>query len=141
MRQADDTTSEEAAPTAVAAESASPAPAATEAEPAVTSKPEVKPAAPAAEKAVTAESNRIHPSTIGRVANDPRVAPGQPVQGPVLQQGVARMTAPSPATGTRTVPEGHPSLVGRVSNDPRAANLASPANDADQVRELAEDAG
>lgn len=87
----------------------------------VTSETPVVEPTPAAEQSAPAEVAPVaaHASTLGRLANDPREQPGQPVVQPVLQPGVALTAAPVPATGHRAVPQDHPSLVGRVANDPR----------------------
>lgn len=82
---------------------------------------------------VDAAAAVAHPSTLGRLGNDPRVAPGAPVQSPVLDLAEPRFAAPYPATEARQIDAGHPSLVGRVANDPRGGSAAAapvePAND------------
>lgn len=74
----------------------------------------------------TATEEQPHPSTIGRLTNDPRVTPAQPVTGPLLQDAVALSAAPYPTKDARVVTSDHPSLIGRVANDPRGgASIAA----------------
>ena len=100
---------------------------------------EEKPArtAPATEK--TAVEEQPHPSTIGRLTNDPRVTPAQPLTGPLLQDAVSLSAAPYPMKEARVVASDHPSLVGRVANDPRGgvpivaeAPVAEPHEDSEE---------
>ena len=86
-------------------------------------------AAPVPQQATTA----AHPSTLGRLSNDPRVNAGPSFDRPVLQVGVALAAAPMPFTGERIVPDEHPSRLGRVGNDPRGGNVTESANDADDA--------
>lgn len=75
--------------------------------------------------AVAEQQPTVHPSSLGRLANDPRIKPGTPIQAPVLMEGVGLSAPPLPATGTRVIDDNHPSRLGRLGNDPRGA-----ANDA-----------
>ncbi len=84
------------------------------------------PPAPVVEQAAEKASS-VHPASLGRMTNDPRVNPTSPLQGPVLTDGIALSAAPLPASSARVVGDDHPSRIGRLSNDPRAA-----ANDSTQ---------
>lgn len=77
---------------------------------------------------VSVAVDQPHPSSIGRLTNDPRVNPGQPLTGPLLQDGNALSAAPYPATAQRVIDSDHPSLVGRVANDPRVGHSADEAD-------------
>ena len=73
-----------------------------------------------------------HPSTLGRLVNDPRVQPGQALIAPLLQDGTALSAPPCPATETRVVAADHPSLAGRVANDPRGGMPDEAADEIDE---------
>ena len=60
-----------------------------------------------------------HPSSLGRLGNDPRISPGKSEDGTLLSDGVAVSAPASPVASERSIDEGHPSKVGRVANDPR----------------------
>lgn len=111
----------------------SPAPAVTE-----TAAPE--PAAKSTtETAIRPASTGPHPSTLGRLSNDPRIAPRSPVNGPVLSVATAIAAEPYPASGQRELSTDHPSMVGRVANDPRGG-FEPPAEEALAPTEMPETA-
>ncbi|MBO6701881.1 MAG: ribonuclease E [Pseudomonadales bacterium] len=127
---------------------AEPAPAA-EAEPAPAAEAEPAPAAeaepaPAVQTAIEEPAEVLkeatpvdqpHPSTMGRLTNDPRVTPGQPISGPLLQDGVAISAAAYPAKEARVVASDHPSLVGRVANDPRGGAISTKSEASEEASE------
>ncbi len=140
------------APAAQKAPAAEEAPA-TRQEPAVEEAPAAKqePATeePAAEETATqtvieepakaveeaAPVDQPHPSTIGRLTNDPRVTPAQPISGPLLQDAVAISAAPYPTKEARVVSSDHPSLVGRVANDPRGGAISAESEASEEESE------
>ena len=60
-----------------------------------------------------------HPSTLGRLPNDPRVAPRTAVTGPVLRDFSRVTPEPLPLIVPRVLSEQHPGKLGRAANDPR----------------------
>ncbi len=91
-------------------------------------------------KETSIKTDQPHPSTIGRLTNDPRVTPRQPVSGPMLVDSVALTAAPYPATEARVIDSAHPSLVGRVANDPRGVNALSEPEVIDEAEEPSSEA-
>ncbi len=112
----------------VVAETVAPAPAAPEAQPAEAAREPVKTEQAPVEETVPAPIEETveavveetpHPSTLGRVTNDPRVSPGKPLVTPVLVAAPARVMPPAEPVPPRELPASHPSLLGRADNDPR----------------------
>ena len=80
---------------------------------------------PTVEKAAKPEQeNTVHPSTMGRLNNDPRIAAKTVAEGSVLSAATGLSAAPTPSTGSRAIPEDHPSKSGRLLNDPRGKGSA-----------------
>jgi ribonuclease E len=84
------------------------------------------------EQASAATFDEVHPSTLGRLGNDPRINPATPAMGPVLSAGVALSATPYPASSERALSSEHPSLIGRVANDPRGSTQVNAADEPDE---------
>ncbi len=63
-----------------------------------------------------------HPSAWGRAANDPRIAPGEAISGPVLSAVEHRDSGEVLVALARDIDHAHPSTWGRAANDPRSEN-------------------
>ena len=83
------------------------------------------------EASSTDQKNLVHPSRLGRMANDPRVNPRAELIGAVLTDAIPNVAAPYPATSIRFIDESHPSRIGRLSNDPRGLLANTPKSSAE----------
>ena len=77
----------------------------------------------------------IHPSSLGRLKNDPRVAPSPVAAGSLLTVAIPISAAPYLATEARSIPEDHPSMLGRLSNDPRGGAISASNDDGAETEE------
>jgi len=85
------------------------------------------------ESGIELAASELHPSTLGRLGNDPRISPRELQADPVLTAGTPRMASPYPATDPRQIPTEHPSLLGRAANDPRSFDSEPETGDTAEV--------